>query len=117
MSRRAEGLQAWVVQRITAIYLGLFGTYVVLHFVFNAPADHAALQSWVTAPVITLGLLILIPIVLVHAWVGIRDLYMDYVGNIWVRVVALVLTAFTFVASGIWAVQAIIIAQISTIAA
>jgi hypothetical protein len=42
---------------------------------------------------------------------------MDYIGNIWIRVVALVLTAFTYVASGIWAVQAIIIAQISTITA
>lgn len=117
MSRRAEGLRAWVIQRITAVYLALFGTYVVVRFIVAPPADHAALQAWVVTPWVSIGLLILIGVLLSHAWVGVRDVFMDYIHNIWVRVVALVLTAFVFVASGIWSVQAIIIAQLRSVSA
>lgn len=113
MSRNASGLKAWVVQRATAVYLALFGSYLLLKFILDAPADHAELLAWTTTPWVTLGLLLFIPVTLSHAWVGIRDLYMDYIQRIGVRVVALTLTGFIFLASGISAVQAILVAQIA----
>ncbi|ESQ16851.1 MAG TPA: succinate dehydrogenase, hydrophobic membrane anchor protein [Chromatiaceae bacterium] len=113
MSRRASGLKAWITQRATALYLATFGVYVTLHFIFNAPADHAAMQDWVATPWVALGLILLIPIVLVHAWIGIRDVYMDYVKIIGLRVTALTLTGFIFIASGVAAELAIIVAQIA----
>lgn len=113
MSRRASGLKAWVVQRATAIYLGLFGVYLVLHFALAAPADHAALVTWATTPWVAVGLLLFVPVTLAHAWVGMRDLFMDYIKPIGVRVAVLTLMAFAFLASGLWAMQAIIIAQIA----
>jgi succinate dehydrogenase / fumarate reductase membrane anchor subunit len=113
MSRRASGLKAWVVQRATAIYLALFGVYLLLKLVFDAPGDYAALVEWVRSPWVALGLLVLIPVALAHAWVGIRDLFMDYVKSIGLRVTLMTVTAFVFVASGLWAMQAIIVAQIA----
>jgi len=113
MSRRASGLKAWVVQRVTAVYLALFGTYLALAFVFAPPADHAALVNWVTGPWVMLGLLVFIPVLLAHAWVGIRDVFMDYVKPIGGRVLALSLIAFLFLASGLWAAQALIVARIA----
>ena len=113
MSRRASGLKAWVVQRATAIYLALFGIYLMLYFAFDAPADHAALVSWATTPWVAVALMVFIPVTLAHAWVGMRDIFMDYVKPIGLRVSALTLMAFVFLASGLWAVQAIIVAQIA----
>ena len=112
MSRRALGLKAWVVQRISAVYLALFGTYVVLHFLFAPPGDHAALRAWVAQPLVGVGLLLLVVMLLAHAWVGIRDVFMDYLRPLALRVTALSVTALVFLASGLWAVQAIILAQI-----
>lgn len=113
MSWRASGLKAWVVQRITAVYLALFGVYLLLHFVFAAPADHAALQAWVSRPWVALGLLVFIPMLLAHAWVGIRDVFIDYVKPIGLRVAVLSAAALVLLASGLWAVQAIILAQMA----
>jgi len=113
MSRRASGLKAWVVQRVTAVYLALFATYLALRFIIAPPADHAALQAWATGPWIMLGLLVFVPALLAHAWVGIRDVFMDYIKHTGARVLALSLVAFLFLACGLWAVQALIIARIA----
>jgi succinate dehydrogenase / fumarate reductase membrane anchor subunit len=113
MSRRASGLKAWVLQRVTAVYLALFGVYLLLRFLLAPPADHAAMLAWVTNPWVSLGLLVFVPVVLLHAWVGIRDVLMDYLKSIGLRVAALSLFALVFLASGLWAVQAIIVAQIA----
>ncbi len=107
MSRSASGLKAWLVQRLTAVYLALFLTYLVLHLVLNPPADHAAWAAWVGRPGVSLGFLLCIPLLLAHAWVGIRDVLMDYVKPLWARIGAMTLFGLTFIASGLWALQAI----------
>jgi succinate dehydrogenase / fumarate reductase membrane anchor subunit len=111
VSRRASGLKAWFLQRVTAVYLGLFGVYLALHFSLSPPADHAALVAWAANPWISLGLLLFIPILLAHAWVGIRDVFMDYMKPIALRATAMTLVGFAFLASGLWAAQAIIAAR------
>jgi succinate dehydrogenase / fumarate reductase membrane anchor subunit len=101
------------VQRATALYLALFGVYLGLHFALAPPTDHAALIDWVTRPWVALGLLLFVPTALAHAWVGIRDVLMDYLRATGLRVAALTIMAFVFTASGLWALQAIIVAQLS----
>ena len=108
MSRRASGLKAWFLQRVTAVYVGLFGLYLASHFALAPPASHAELVRWVANPWVALGLLLFIPILLAHAWVGIRDVLMDYVKPIALRAAAMTLVGFVFLASGLWAAQAII---------
>ncbi|MGE5155421.1 MAG: succinate dehydrogenase, hydrophobic membrane anchor protein [Bdellovibrio bacteriovorus] len=110
MSRQASGLMAWVIQRATAVYLGLFLGYLLIHFTFAPPADHAALKDWVTQPLVSAGLLLLIPVLLAHAWVGVRDVLIDYVHHLGARVTLLTLFAFVFLASGLWALKAIVAA-------
>ena len=107
MSRSASGLKAWLVQRATAVYLAGFLTFLVPHLVANPPADHAQWSAWVARPWISLGLLLCIPLLLTHAWVGIRDVLMDYVKPLWARLGFMVLFATGLLASGLWAMQAI----------
>lgn len=113
MSRQASGLMAWIIQRVTAVYLGLFLAYLLIHFTFQAPADHAALHAWVTQPLVSGALLLFIPVLLVHAWVGIRDVLIDYVHPLGLRLGLLSLFAFVFLASGLWALKAIIAAGLA----
>lgn len=113
MSRQASGLMAWVVQRATAVYLGLFLGYLLIHFTLQPPVDHAALKAWVTQPLVSAGLLLFIPVLLAHAWVGIRDVLIDYVHPLGTRVLLLSLFAFCFLASGLWALKAIIAAGLT----
>jgi len=112
MSRHASGLMAWLIQRASAIYLALLMTYLLIHFTFYAPADHAALVTWITQPLVNGGLLLGIPLLLIHAWVGIRDVLIDYVHQLALRLSVLMLFAFLFIATGLWLFKAIITAGI-----
>jgi succinate dehydrogenase / fumarate reductase membrane anchor subunit len=113
MSRQASGVLAWLTQRVTAVYLALFLTYLFVKFAFDAPADYESLRLWVGEPLVTAALLLFFPIVLAHAWVGIRDVFLDYVHNVALRVVLLALVVFMFLASGLWGFKAIVIAIIN----
>ena len=110
MSRQASGLMAWLIQRASAVYLALVSVYLVWHFVFAAPASHAELVAWGTRPGVALMLLRLVPVVLAHAWVGIRDVLIDYVHLLGLRVGLMMLFGFVFLASGLWALKAIVTA-------
>lgn len=110
VSRKASGLKAWIVQRITAVYLALFSVYLAVHFIAAPPAGYAAWRAWVAEPLVSLGLLVFVPVLLAHAWVGLRDILMDYVKPFGLRVALLSISAFVFLASGLWAVRAIILA-------
>lgn len=110
MSRQASGLMAWLIQRSTAVYLAFFSVYLTFHFAFAAPADHAELVAWVSQAPVAIGLMLFVPVVLAHAWVGIRDVLIDYVHLMGLRVGLILLLGFVFVASGLWALAAIITA-------
>ncbi len=113
MSRRASGLRAWFLQRATAIYLILFVLYTLQHLIFCAPADYAAWREWVAQPLVSLTILLFFASLLLHAWVGIRDVIIDYVHPTAIRVSVLTLIGFVLTGCAIWALQIIILAQIA----
>ena len=111
MSRKASGLKAWAIQRLTAIYIALFTLYLLLVLLFAGPADHAAWRAWIGGPVVSIATLLFIVSVLMHAWIGIRDVLIDYVHPIAVRAALLGLVALSLVALGLWSAQALILAR------
>ena len=113
MSRQASGLLAWLVQRATAVYLALFMSYLLLSLVLAPPADHAALAAWVSQPAVGVGLLLFIPVLVAHAWVGVRDALIDYVQRLGLRLLLLTCFAFVLIASGLWALKAIVTAGLA----
>jgi len=113
MSRRASGLRAWFLQRATAIYLMLFVLYALQHMILCPPADYAAWREWVTGPLISLGLLLFFASLLLHAWVGIRDVVIDYLHATALRVSLLTAIGFVLAGCAIWALQIIILAHIA----
>ncbi|MEW8625348.1 MAG: succinate dehydrogenase, hydrophobic membrane anchor protein [Candidatus Thiodiazotropha sp.] len=113
MSRRASGLRAWFLQRASAIYLILFFLYMLLHFIADAPADHVAWQSWVAQPLVGFGLLLFFASLLLHAWVGIRDVVIDYVHPTAIRVSVLTVIGFVLIGCALWVLQVIILAHVA----
>jgi succinate dehydrogenase / fumarate reductase, membrane anchor subunit len=112
MSRHASGLMAWLIQRASAVYLALLLAYLLIHFTFYAPADHAALVTWAQHPLVSGALLLGIPLLLAHAWIGIRDVLIDYVHQLALRLSLLMLFAFLLIAAGLWLFKAILTAGI-----
>ena len=104
MSLRMTGLRAWFVQRIAAVYIGLFTTYLVLHFALDAPGSFEEWHGWMRQPGVTVSWALFFVALLLHAWVGIRDVVLDYVHHTALRLAVLVAFAVFLVAQGFWAV-------------
>jgi succinate dehydrogenase / fumarate reductase membrane anchor subunit len=95
------GLRAWLVQRASALYLLFFVLFVAAHFMLDRPHDFQAWHDWVTRPAIATVLLAGTLALLFHAWVGVRDVLLDYVHPLGIRAVALFLLAGGLIAVGL----------------
>lgn len=109
MSRRAAGLWAWLMQRISSIYLMLLLPTLLAHFLFTPPADGAAWRSWVSQPGIVILLSLGLFSLLMHAWVGLRDIFIDYLPPLAIRLPLLTLTAFGLLACAVWGLQILLL--------
>lgn len=109
MSRQASGLRAWIFQRVTAIALLLYFPFLILSLALGPPASHAAWVAWLSQPLVGIGLLLFVGVLLLHAWVGVRDAIIDYVHPTAIRVTALSLLALGLIGCGLWALKVIVL--------
>ena len=105
MSLPMTGLRAWFVQRITAVYLGLFVLYLLVHFAVDAPSSFEDWQGWMRQPGVLVSWSLLFAALLMHAWIGGRDVVLDYVRSTPIRLVVLVMLALFLLAQGFWALH------------
>ena len=100
MSRKVSGFKAWIVQRVSATYLGIYFIYILQHFIFTPPATHQDLAMWLASPVVIITMLLFFLALLLHAWIGLRDVVIDYVHSLGIRLTVLVLIAILLVGCG-----------------
>jgi succinate dehydrogenase / fumarate reductase membrane anchor subunit len=110
---KQSGLNGWLLQRLTALFL-VFWTLVVLDkFIFAAPESFAAWQAWVGAPMCTTGFLIAIIAILSHAWIGLHEVFIDYLHDWRVRLTALSLFGLLLIGCGLWLARAVLSASLA----
>jgi succinate dehydrogenase / fumarate reductase membrane anchor subunit len=103
----------WMLQRISAVYLGGFLLYALLHVWLHPHTDYAGWRAWITQPPVTIAWAGCVLALLVHAWVGLRDVVLDYLHHLGLRVAALTLIAFLLLGCGFWALRILIVAGVS----
>jgi succinate dehydrogenase / fumarate reductase membrane anchor subunit len=108
MSRHASGFKAWYLQRVSALYLLVFTLYLLQHLTFHAPKDYLAWRDWVALPWVRIGLLLFFASLLLHAWIGIRDILIDYVHHTVARVSILTLIGFILIGCALWVLSIIV---------
>ncbi len=111
-TRRATGLRAWVLQRVTAVYLGLLTPVLLWRLVIAPPADHAEWRAWAAQPLVSVALLLFFAALFLHAWVGVRDIVIDYIKPFAPRLAVLTLTGFGLLACGFWVLRILFLAAV-----
>ena len=80
----SAGLRTWLLQRLSATYIALF--IVVFAVAWGGESlTYVAWRAWVSHPVTNIALILFIFALLLHAWVGIRDVIMDYITSVAMR--------------------------------
>lgn len=78
-SAASLGLRAWLVQRLSAVYMALFFLFLVFKILLAPVHTYQQWISWVAHPLVNAALGLFIASLILHAWVGLRDVIMDYV--------------------------------------
>lgn len=105
-----SGLRAWLMQRLSALYLALYTLFLSGYLLLSPPNHYLAWLGFVAHPLnaVLLGLFMLA--LLLHAWIGLRDIVIDYVHNTPMRLIALTLVASGLLLLGLWATKILLIA-------
>ena len=72
------GLRDWAMQRATAVLMLIYTTALIV-FLLALPGDYAAWQAFFSQTWVKVFTQISFIALFLHAWVGIRDLWMDYI--------------------------------------
>ena len=109
MSRQIHALRAWLIQRFSAVYLAGMVVYLIFHFLTRASAGYAEWHAWLTQPAVALAGSGFFVALALHAWVGVRDVILDYIPALGLRLLLLGLSGALLAASGIWAVALLLL--------
>jgi succinate dehydrogenase / fumarate reductase membrane anchor subunit len=99
------GLRDWLSQRVTAALMALFTLAVVVQVLLPGEMGYdkwAGIFSRQWMKVLTF---VVIVALLVHVWVGVRDIWMDYVKPVAVRLLLQVFSIVWLVGCAGWAIQ------------
>ena len=101
------GLRDWLAQRITACIMAIFTVLLLAQVIFTSgPIGYdtwAGIFSSQWMKVLTFAVIVAL---LYHAWVGVRDIWMDYITSpVWLRLLVQVFTMVWLVGCAGWAIQ------------
>jgi succinate dehydrogenase / fumarate reductase membrane anchor subunit len=101
------GLRDWLAQRVTSLLMAIFTVAVVVQVLLPGPLDYykwSAIFSHQWMKVLTF---ITVVSMLYHVWVGMRDIWMDYVKPVSIRLTLDIATIAWLVGCAGWAIQVI----------
>ena len=100
------GLRDWLAQRVTAALMALFTVLLLAQVIFSkGPIGYdrwAGIFASQWMKVLTFTVIIAL---LLHVWVGMRDIWMDYIKPVWLRLSLQVFTIVWLVACAGWGIQ------------
>jgi succinate dehydrogenase / fumarate reductase membrane anchor subunit len=99
------GLRGWLVQRVSAVVMTVYAVVFGVALAAARPVDHAAWKALFAQGWMRLATLLFFASVFLHAWVGMRDILMDYIKPAGLRLALEVLVILVLVACAGWAVQ------------
>ena len=99
------GLKEWILQRVTATVMVLFTIILLVDYLITGSATYEGWSSLFSNQFMKLLTLLTFLSLFYHAWIGMRDIWMDYIKPVSVRLTLQVLTVLFLVACAAYAVQ------------
>jgi len=100
-----SGFSAWLLQRVSAVYLLLFLVFMPLYIWQQDVREYRAWHALLAEPVVALIWAVFFLALMLHAWVGIRDILIDYVHSQGLRLGLLAVVAVLLVMMLFWVLR------------
>jgi succinate dehydrogenase / fumarate reductase, membrane anchor subunit len=99
------GLRDWLIQRITAVLMAVYFVALAAYLLMQPGLGYGTWTGLFSSQTVRAFTLLFMLSLFYHAWVGIRDIVMDYVKSAAVRLVIHVLVVLALLLYAIWSVQ------------
>ena len=97
------GLRDWLLQRLTAVAMAVYTVIVLAWMLLAPPASRSDLRDMFSGGFFRVATLLFFGALLYHAWVGVRDVLMDYVKPLWLRLTLQFLVGAVLFGYLVWA--------------
>ncbi len=105
----ASGLRGWLVQRLSAVFMVAF---LFILFALSAlspdPWSYGQWRGMLATPWFNIACAAFFLSLLFHAWIGVRDVLIDYIHPQGLRFLLLVLVWLSLALMGLWVFQILI---------
>lgn len=99
------GLGSWLAQRVTAVVMAVYTIILLVVFLRGAPINYGVWRDLFSQGWMRVATLLFAVSLAWHAWVGVRDILMDYARPEGLRLALQVITIIVLAAYLGWAVQ------------
>lgn len=99
------GLRDWLMQRITAVVMAVYCVVLAGWLMWQSYVDYDVWTALFSSQWMRICTLLFLLSLFLHAWVGVRDVVMDYVKPAGVRLAIHVLVILALAFYSIWSVQ------------
>ena len=97
------GLKDWAIQRATALIMAVCTVVLAVVMVLVAPHSFESWRAMFASGLVRFVALVFLMSLFYHAWIGVRDILMDYVKPDGLRLVLMIATAAVLVGYAGWA--------------
>lgn len=99
------GLRDWLMQRVTAVVMALYALAMAGWLLLHPGLSYDTWIALFSSNVVRTFSLLFLLAVYCHAWVGVREIVMDYVKPAGIRLVIYVVVILALLLYVIWSVQ------------
>jgi succinate dehydrogenase / fumarate reductase, membrane anchor subunit len=99
------GLRDWLIQRITAAVMAVYIVALAVYLLWQPALNYDTWTVLFSSSLMRTFSLLFLMSLFYHAWIGVRDVVMDYVRSAGLRLVIHVLVILALLFYVIWSVQ------------
>lgn len=103
-----DGVHHWWSQRVTAVALLLLAPWFLLSLISLGDVSYASMTEWIASPVHSVLLSLLLVVITYHAQLGLQVVVEDYVANMGIRMITLLVINFVLVLLAVLGVFAVL---------
>ena len=99
------GLKEWIIQRVTAVVMVVFTIVLLVDYCITGSSTYEGWSGLFSNQFMKLLTMLTLFSLFYHAWIGVRDIWMDYIKPVSIRLTLQVLTVLYLVACAAYAAQ------------
>jgi succinate dehydrogenase membrane anchor subunit len=105
MSLTGKGLRDWMIQRVTAVIIGLYFVFILGFIILHPDISYGQWKGFFLQSYVRISTTIALIALILHAWIGVWTVITDYVKGTASRLIVQVLVILALLYCFVWGLE------------